>query len=290
MKNCISEEISWKLHLNSAETTGREVLVTSYRVAVDFEDSWEKPTPVLGSAAASGVIFVLIAMDRPAPAHHHLLPDPKRLPMCQSKHSLLLRWSCDAEQPDCLCRWWAPLFNIEASSTQDAHAQRKQMGHVDVNESIHTACKQHQRICVRICARASSVDWKWTWQWRWGWIHAFWVSRDRLLLVVLGFCNGETHVFPEDGLPEIVLVFDWGCRFGSGVTELREARLQHLMERALLHFLFRKKGFLFSSPRIKEIFGERHSVRTAKKQEQNTTRIFGAFRFTASLFGNSERL
>ncbi len=37
--------------------------------------------------------------------------------------------------------------------------QRKQMGPVDVNGGVHTALKQHQRICVRICARASSVDW-----------------------------------------------------------------------------------------------------------------------------------
>ncbi len=36
----------------------------------------------------------------------------------------------------------------EASSTLDAHAQRKQMEPVDVNGSIHTARKQHQRICV----------------------------------------------------------------------------------------------------------------------------------------------
>ncbi len=28
-----------------------------------------------------------------------------------------------------------------------------------VNESIHTGCKQHHRICVRICVLASSVNW-----------------------------------------------------------------------------------------------------------------------------------
>ena len=33
----------------------------------------------------------------------------------------------------------------------------KQMGSVDVNGGVHTARKQHQRICVR----ASSVDWAW---------------------------------------------------------------------------------------------------------------------------------
>ena len=37
--------------------------------------------------------------------------------------------------------------------------QRKQMGPIDVNGGVHTACKQHQKICVRICACASSVDW-----------------------------------------------------------------------------------------------------------------------------------
>ncbi len=40
-----------------------------------------------------------------------------------------------------------------------SYTQRKQMGPVDVNGGVHTARKQHQRICVRICARASSVDW-----------------------------------------------------------------------------------------------------------------------------------
>ncbi len=44
------------------------------------------------------------------------------------------------------------------SSTQDAQRNAKQMGPVDVNGSIHTARKQHQRVCVRIRARASSVD------------------------------------------------------------------------------------------------------------------------------------
>ncbi len=49
--------------------------------------------------------------------------------------------------------------NPQAQSTQDAHAQRNQTGPVDVNGGVHTAHNQHQRICVRICARASSVDW-----------------------------------------------------------------------------------------------------------------------------------
>ncbi len=44
------------------------------------------------------------------------------------------------------------------SSTQDAQRNAKQMGPVDVNGSIHTARKQHQRVCVRICAGASYVD------------------------------------------------------------------------------------------------------------------------------------
>ncbi len=47
----------------------------------------------------------------------------------------------------------------EASSTQDAHAQRNHIGPVDVNGGVHTAHKQYQRICVRICTGASSVDW-----------------------------------------------------------------------------------------------------------------------------------
>ncbi len=34
--------------------------------------------------------------------------------------------------------------------------QRKQMGPVDVNGGVHTACKQHQRINVRICVRIAS--------------------------------------------------------------------------------------------------------------------------------------
>ncbi len=48
---------------------------------------------------------------------------------------------------------------FQASSTQHAHAQRKQMGPVDVNGNVHTARKQHQRICIRICVRVSCVDW-----------------------------------------------------------------------------------------------------------------------------------
>ncbi len=47
------------------------------------------------------------------------------------------------------CALWAPF-------TQDAHAQLKQMGPVVVNGSVHTARKQHQRICVRICVRIAS--------------------------------------------------------------------------------------------------------------------------------------
>ncbi len=34
---------------------------------------------------------------------------------------------------------------LRASSTQDSHAQRKQMRPVDVNGSVHTGHKQHQR-------------------------------------------------------------------------------------------------------------------------------------------------
>ncbi len=47
----------------------------------------------------------------------------------------------------------------KAQSTQDARRDAKRMGPVDVNGSVHTARKQHQRIWVRICVRASCVDW-----------------------------------------------------------------------------------------------------------------------------------
>ena len=43
-----------------------------------------------------------------------------------------------------------------AQSTQDTHAQRKQMAPVDVNGSVHTARKQHQRKNVPICVRVAS--------------------------------------------------------------------------------------------------------------------------------------
>ncbi len=35
--------------------------------------------------------------------------------------------------------------------TLDAQSQRKKMEPIDVNGSVHTASKQHQRICIRIC-------------------------------------------------------------------------------------------------------------------------------------------
>ncbi len=41
------------------------------------------------------------------------------------------------------------------------NATQSKMGPIDVNGGVHTACKQHQRICIRICSRASSVDWAW---------------------------------------------------------------------------------------------------------------------------------
>ncbi len=47
----------------------------------------------------------------------------------------------------------------KAQSTQDARRDAKQMGPVDVNRSVHTAHKKHQTIWVRICTRASCVDW-----------------------------------------------------------------------------------------------------------------------------------
>ena len=47
------------------------------------------------------------------------------------------------------------MARLQASSEQ-RHA--KKMEPVYVNGSVHTACKQHQRVCVRICAHASLVD------------------------------------------------------------------------------------------------------------------------------------
>ncbi len=49
-------------------------------------------------------------------------------------------------------------MHLQASSRQDPCAQHKQIGPVDVNRSVHTARKQHQRICICICARSSCVD------------------------------------------------------------------------------------------------------------------------------------
>ncbi len=47
----------------------------------------------------------------------------------------------------------------KTSSTQDGQCDAKKMGPVDVNGGVHTARKQHQRICFQICTRKSSVDW-----------------------------------------------------------------------------------------------------------------------------------
>ena len=41
--------------------------------------------------------------------------------------------------------------SINATQAARRDAQRKQMGPVVINGSVHTAHKQHQRICVRIC-------------------------------------------------------------------------------------------------------------------------------------------
>ena len=41
----------------------------------------------------------------------------------------------------------------KASSAQDAQRNAKQMEPMFVNGSVHTAHKQHQRVCVRICVR-----------------------------------------------------------------------------------------------------------------------------------------
>ena len=51
-------------------------------------------------------------------------------------------------------------FNLQnTNSGERPHAQRKQMEPIDVNGSVHTARKQHQRICVGICVLTSNVDW-----------------------------------------------------------------------------------------------------------------------------------
>ncbi len=64
-------------------------------------------------------------------------------------------------------RDFALQFTPEAQSTQDAWGDAK--GPVDVNGSVHTARKQHQRknvpICMRVALRrASCVDWAWALQ------------------------------------------------------------------------------------------------------------------------------
>ena len=62
-----------------------------------------------------------------------------------------------------LCIGPATLRSSKRECRPNPHRTRrpdaKQMGPVDVKGSVHTAHKQHQRICIRICARASCVDW-----------------------------------------------------------------------------------------------------------------------------------
>ncbi len=41
----------------------------------------------------------------------------------------------------------------KAQSTQDARRDAKEMEPIDVKGGVHTACKQHQRKNVPICAR-----------------------------------------------------------------------------------------------------------------------------------------
>ena len=62
--------------------------------------------------------------------------------------------------------WWQQVpFACVALHCSSPHPHRtrtrnaKQIQPVYVNGSIHNARKQHQRICVRICVRASCVDW-----------------------------------------------------------------------------------------------------------------------------------
>ncbi len=64
-----------------------------------------------------------------------------------------------------------------AQSTHYAWRDAKQMGPVDVNGSVHTARKQYQRICVRICACTSCVDWAFL-----AWVadHAFCIQCEKL--------------------------------------------------------------------------------------------------------------
>ena len=50
--------------------------------------------------------------------------------------------------------------NPEAPSTQDAQRDTKQMEPVCVNRSVHTARKQHQSVCVRVCTlRVTDLIW-----------------------------------------------------------------------------------------------------------------------------------
>ena len=48
------------------------------------------------------------------------------------------------------------LSRVEAQSTQDAQRDTKEMEPIDVNGSVHTAHKQHQRKNVLICMRVTS--------------------------------------------------------------------------------------------------------------------------------------
>ena len=88
----------------------------------------------------------------------------QKLAPAVKREALFLLWPENAQHLFCLAlseNTFRGLKHqcLQASSTQDAHAQRKQMGPVDVNGSIHTAHKQHQRKNGPICACASCVDW-----------------------------------------------------------------------------------------------------------------------------------
>ncbi len=80
--------------------------------------------------------------------------------------------TCDASQrekwvsPPCFCccfsllcehspwRQLFPFFTLRHADVRfRPHPHAKQMGPVGVNGSVHTARKQHQRVCVQICAR-----------------------------------------------------------------------------------------------------------------------------------------
>ncbi len=78
------------------------------------------------------------------------------------------------------------------------------MGPVDVNGGVHTAHKQHQRICIGICARASNVDWVLLSAFPLTWNSGMVISKDLLAILPSGWAtvsktitNGELKFLQE---------------------------------------------------------------------------------------------